>query len=179
MSSNRREMVRDIHHLASLGVRLADSGDVGVSIRGMVESSIIEEIKKRQYEDPVLVQYRDTTLKRGNTSFKLIANGILLFRARLCIPDVVGLRQQVMGDAHCAHYSAYPGLIKMYHDLRCLYWWDGMKKDIAEFVAQCLNYPQVKIEHQKPGGLLQEIEISTWKWEIINMDFIIGLPRTP
>ena len=37
----------------------------------------------------------------------------------------------------------------------------------------------MKIEHQKPGGLLQEMEIPTWKWEIINMDFIAGLPRTP
>ena len=45
-----------------------------------------------------------------------------------------------------------------------------MKKDIAEFVAQCPNCQQVKIEHQKPGGLLQEIEIPTWKWEMINMD---------
>ena len=47
-----------------------------------------------------------------------------------------------------------------------------MKKDIAEFVAQCPNCQQVKIEHQKPGGVLQEIEIPTWKWEMINMDFI-------
>lgn len=36
-----------------------------------------------------------------------------------------------------------------------------MKGDIAEFVAQCPNYQQVKIEHQKPGGLLQEVEIPT------------------
>ncbi|XP_070035474.1 uncharacterized protein [Nicotiana tomentosiformis] len=27
----------------------------------------------------------------------------------------------------------------------------------------------VKIEHQKPSGLLQAIEIPTWKWEVINM----------
>ena len=53
-----------------------------------------------------------------------------------------------------------------------------MKKDIAEFVAQCPNCQQVKIEHQKSGELLQEIEIPTWKWEMINMDFITGLPRT-
>ena len=53
-----------------------------------------------------------------------------------------------------------------------------MKKDIAEFVAQCPNYQQVKIKHQKPSGLLQEIEIPTLKWEMINMDFITGLPRT-
>ncbi|XP_059290726.1 uncharacterized protein LOC132044255 [Lycium ferocissimum] len=34
----------------------------------------------------------------------------------------------------------------------------------------------VKIEHQKPSGLLQEMEIPVWKWEVINMDFITGLP---
>jgi len=53
-----------------------------------------------------------------------------------------------------------------------------MKKNIAEFVAQCTSCQQVKVEHQKPGGLMQTIEIPTWKWEAINMDFIMGLPRS-
>ncbi|XP_075092444.1 uncharacterized protein LOC142172676 [Nicotiana tabacum] len=53
-----------------------------------------------------------------------------------------------------------------------------MKKDIATFVAQCPNCQQVKAEHQKPGGLLQNIEIPAWKWESINMDFITGLPNS-
>ncbi|KAH0633717.1 hypothetical protein KY284_036503 [Solanum tuberosum] len=30
----------------------------------------------------------------------------------------------------------------------------------------------VKVEHQKLGGRTQEINIPTWKWEVINMDFI-------
>ena len=30
----------------------------------------------------------------------------------------------------------------------------------------------------EPGGLTEEIDIPTWKWELINMDFITGLPRT-
>ncbi|XP_070008616.1 uncharacterized protein [Nicotiana sylvestris] len=37
---------------------------------------------------------------------------------------------------------------------------------------------QVKAEHQRPGGLTQDIEIPQWKWEMINMDFVVGLPRT-
>ena len=44
-----------------------------------------------------------------------------------------------------------------------------MKKGIAEFVAKCPNYQQVKIEHQRPGGLAENIELSDWKWEMINM----------
>nr|GEU93923.1 putative reverse transcriptase domain-containing protein [Tanacetum cinerariifolium] len=37
----------------------------------------------------------------------------------------------------------------------------------------------VKAEHQKPSGLLQQPKIPVWKWERITMDFIIKLPRTP
>ncbi|WMV30432.1 hypothetical protein MTR67_023817 [Solanum verrucosum] len=53
-----------------------------------------------------------------------------------------------------------------------------MKRDIADFVAKFPNCQQVKVEHQKLGGTTQEINIPTWKWEVINMEFITGLPRT-
>ncbi|XP_058761197.1 uncharacterized protein LOC131634544 [Vicia villosa] len=53
-----------------------------------------------------------------------------------------------------------------------------MKKEIAEYVSQCSICQQVKIEHQRPGGMLQPLEIPTWKWDSISMDFIVGLPRT-
>ncbi|GJU15996.1 putative reverse transcriptase domain-containing protein, partial [Tanacetum coccineum] len=36
-----------------------------------------------------------------------------------------------------------------------------------------------KAEHQKLSGLLQLPEIPVWKWEMITMDFVSGLPRTP
>jgi len=62
----------------------------------------------------------------------------------------------------------------MYHDLREVYWWNGMEKGIDEFVAKCLNYQQVKVEHQRPGGMAQNIDILEWKLEMINMDFITG-----
>nr|GEU52422.1 putative reverse transcriptase domain-containing protein [Tanacetum cinerariifolium] len=67
---------------------------------------------------------------------------------------------------------------KMYYDLRGLYWCPGMKKDIAMNVSKCLTCSKDKAEHQKPSGLLQQPEISEWKWENITMDFIIKLPRT-
>ncbi|WMV45820.1 hypothetical protein MTR67_039205 [Solanum verrucosum] len=39
----------------------------------------------------------------------------------------------------------------MYHDLKGVYWSRDIKKDIAEFVAQCPNCQRIKVEHQKPG----------------------------
>ena len=66
----------------------------------------------------------------------------------------------------------------MYHDLREVFWWNRLKGDIAEFVAKCPNCQQVNVKHQKPIVLLQEIQVPTWKWEEINMDFVVGFPRT-
>ena len=51
-----------------------------------------------------------------------------------------------------------------------------MKKDIAEFVAKCATCQQFKVEHQRPGGVMQEFGIPTRKREVVNMDFVIKLP---
>ena len=52
-----------------------------------------------------------------------------------------------------------------------------MKRDIIQFVANCHICQQVKVEHQRPAGLLQLLPIPEWKWDNITMDFVIGLPR--
>ncbi|GJT46318.1 putative reverse transcriptase domain-containing protein [Tanacetum coccineum] len=67
---------------------------------------------------------------------------------------------------------------KMYRDLKKLYWWPNMKAIIAEYVGKCLTCSRVKAECQKPSGLLIQLEIPTWKWERITMDFITKLPKT-
>jgi len=53
-----------------------------------------------------------------------------------------------------------------------------MKKEVTKFVAKCLTCQQVKIEHRLPGGLLQPLDIPSWKWESIAMDIVVGLPLT-
>jgi hypothetical protein len=37
---------------------------------------------------------------------------------------------------------------------------------------------ELKANHLKTAGILQPLPIPSWKWEDINMDFIIGLPNT-
>ncbi|GJR57599.1 putative reverse transcriptase domain-containing protein [Tanacetum coccineum] len=59
-----------------------------------------------------------------------------------------------------------------------MYWWPGIKRDIATYVSECLTCAKVKAEHQRPSSLLQQPEIPEWKWESITIDFITKLPRT-
>ena len=49
-----------------------------------------------------------------------------------------------------------------------------MKRDVARYISKCAVCQQVKIEHQRLGGLLQSLPIPEWKWDHITMDFISG-----
>ena len=83
-----------------------------------------------------------------------------------------------MEEAHFSAYSIHLGSTKMYHDLKDTYWWNGMKRDIAYFMSKYLTCQQVKLEHHRPSKLLQQLPILEWKWDMIAMDFVSGLPRT-
>ncbi|GKE67989.1 putative reverse transcriptase domain-containing protein [Tanacetum coccineum] len=67
---------------------------------------------------------------------------------------------------------------KMYKDLKKLYWWPNIKAIIVEYVGKCLTCSRVKAKCQKPPDLLIQLEIPTWKWERLTMDFVTKLPKT-
>ncbi|GKB46667.1 putative reverse transcriptase domain-containing protein [Tanacetum coccineum] len=93
----------------------------------------------------------------------------------LCFGDP---RALIMHESHKSKYSIHPRSDKMYQDLKKLYWWPNMKAKIATYVSKCLTCAKVKIEYQKPSGLLVQPEIPQWKWENITMDFVTKLPKT-
>ncbi|KAJ9552858.1 hypothetical protein OSB04_016903 [Centaurea solstitialis] len=101
------------------------------------------------------------------------------FGNRIWVPKLGDLRKKILVEAHKSKYAVHPGTNKMYHGLRQSYWWPGMKKDIAYFVERCVTCLQVKIEHQRPYGKLQQLPIPEWTWEHVTMDFVTKLPRTP
>jgi hypothetical protein len=51
----------------------------------------------------------------------------------------------------------------MYADMRKMFWWKDMKKDIAGHVARCDICNRVKAEHQRPAGLLKPLDVPVWK----------------
>jgi hypothetical protein len=70
------------------------------------------------------------------------------------VPDVKEIRELILRDAHDSTYSIHPGCKKMYQDLNTHFWWHGMKRDVAKYVAFCDTCQRVKVEHQRPTGLL-------------------------
>jgi hypothetical protein len=79
---------------------------------------------------------------------------------------------------HNVAYAGHLGYQKTVATVKTHYFWLGLKKEIAEYIAECMECQKVKVEHRHPAGLLQPLPIPEWKWDVVTMDFITGLPRT-
>ncbi|GJU58627.1 putative reverse transcriptase domain-containing protein [Tanacetum coccineum] len=134
------------------------------------------------------VKHETTTVKRKNFITKIAwqnsqvleprADRTLCLNNRSWILHFGDLRALIMHESHKSKYSIHPGSDKMYQDLKKLYWWPNMKAEITTYVSKYLTCAKVKIEYQKPSGLLVQPEIPQWKWENITMDFVTKLPKT-
>ena len=109
----------------------------------------------------VEAQRDDPQLQRmiGKANIALDDEGVIRFQHRACVANVAEVKKEVLEEAHRSKFFIHPGNSKMYQDLKRNFWWQGMKKDVAEFVAKCLIYQQVKVENKKSSRLMQRIEI--------------------
>nr|GFB56471.1 transposon Ty3-I Gag-Pol polyprotein [Tanacetum cinerariifolium] len=147
---------------------------IEVSLR--IEPDLISRIKEAQKEDSKIWTIVENLNKQ--VEFRLDDDNVLWQDTRLVVPSDVSLREALLTEAHSSPFLVHSGSTKMYHDLKQYFWWSGMKRDVATFVARCLICQQVKIEHQRASGLLQQLDIPVWKWDEISMDFVTSLPQT-
>ena len=92
--------------------------------------------------------------------FTLGNDGILRFQGRVCVPNDTEVKRVILEEGHKSRLSLHLGMTKMYQDLKETFWWQGMKRDVAQFVSTCLTCQKAKEEHQRPSGILQPLEIS-------------------
>jgi len=72
--------------------------------------------------------------------FRLDENGVLMFRDRVSVPDVLELKRQNLDKGHSSSLNIHPGATKMYQDLKRLFWWPGNRR-----VCVCLfDFSEVK-----------------------------------
>ncbi|WMV14251.1 hypothetical protein MTR67_007636 [Solanum verrucosum] len=135
VEEGNKELAKDMHRLAQLGV------------------------KEKQDKDPIFLELKANVHKQKVMAFEKGGDGMLRYQGRLCVLKVDELQKKIMEEAYSSKYSIHPDSTKKYRDLREVYWWSSMKGHIAEFVIKCPNFKQVNVEHQRPGGVAQNIEI--------------------
>ncbi|KAG8503513.1 hypothetical protein CXB51_001473 [Gossypium anomalum] len=161
-----------VSNLRAMFSRLILYDDGSLLAKLQVKPTWVDQIRENQLRDESLVS-RFQQVKKGETSvFGLNSEGVLCFRGRVCISKDSDLRQSILKEAHGGLCAMHPGGNKLYRDLRELYWWPGLKREVTEFVGKCLTCQQVKAEHQLPSGLLQLVKIPLWKWLTKSTHFI-------
>ncbi|XP_075521411.1 uncharacterized protein LOC142554631 [Primulina tabacum] len=123
------ELVKDYDCTINLQrneIALVEKGTIARLSALVIRPTLNDMIKDRQQNDKKLLEMKSKAELKGNSEFGLNIDGLMTFR----------------------------GNTKMYQDLRRLFWWPGMKKDIALYISECLTCQRVKSENQRPAGLL-------------------------
>ena len=141
---SRCPLAREVKTLANDFMRLEVIEKGGSLACVEARSSFLDEVKEKQFADEKLSRIRDMVL-RGEAKEAIIdEEGVLRIKGRVCVPRVDDLIHTILTEAHSSRYSIHPGATKLYRDLKQHFWWRRMKRDIVDFMAQCLNCQHVK-----------------------------------
>ena len=85
-------MLKDVHRLARLGVRLMNISNSGVTIQNGKEYYLVVEVKQKQESDPILLELKNAVNNQRVEDFSQGGDGVLLYHGRLYVLDVGELR---------------------------------------------------------------------------------------
>lgn len=143
-----------------ISVQLLDTGNRGITVPNTAESLLVAEVKVRQFENPSLVKLRGSIpfQKKQRSGYPRMGpldtkTGYVYLISedskrrswqRLTNPGITFIRGQPRRTTFFDNYTGWK-----HEEVHC---WVR---------HSCPNFPQVKFEHQKSGGLLRYMEIVT------------------
>jgi hypothetical protein len=139
--------------LCKLNMEIISSGTLNYIL---VEPTLHEQISMAQIGDKGVQVIKEMLEQKVDKykCFRQDSKGVLRFEDRLVVPKNLELRKKILDEAHLSKFSMHPGSNKMYHDLRSLYWWTRMKREIAKYVSECDTCQRIKASHLKVAGTL-------------------------
>ena len=141
----KSEYLTILVELRSMGVNLetTESGTLVAAFH--VRPVLVDKVRDLQAQEPYLMKLRSKIEAGQQSNFTLRGDGTLVLGHRLCVPNVIELKKEIMEEAYTSAYAMHPGSTKMYRTLKDHYWWRGMKREIEEFVSKCPTYQQLRL----------------------------------
>jgi hypothetical protein len=106
----------------------------------------------------------------------LIQDGLLFKGFQLCIPNF-STRENLLKEKHSGALVGHFGHDKTFSQLNSFYYWLGMREEVKKFVRKCKICQYAK-GNKKKHWIVSTISYSSRPWDVICMDFMLGLPRT-
>jgi hypothetical protein len=102
----------------------------------------------------------------------------LRYKSHLYLSKQSKIKSTVLSELHATPTVGHSGFTKTYDRVERSFFWDGMKQDICNFVAEREVCQCNKGETVKSLGTLQPLPIPPAIWKDISMDFITSLPKS-
>lgn len=100
----------------------------------------------------------------------------LRYQGRLYVPASDALKLYLIREHHDTPSSGHPGRSKTHELITRRFFWPGMRKDIARYVANCHICQRSRTTRHAPFGTLRPLPVPYKPWQDISMDFVTGLP---
>jgi hypothetical protein len=134
---------------------------------------ILESVKSDLQYIEIITKLQQCILQKKIEDYKMGNDEILMYRGKIYVPNSQEFKNMILREMHNV-----PGYQKTITTIKIQHYWLGMKKEVVECIAKCLECQKVKTEHRHPDGLLRPLPIPEWKWEAVTMNFITKLPIT-
>jgi hypothetical protein len=87
----------------------------------MVQTELLARIKVAKLEDPKCAKIKQLIAEGRAKEFCLKEDKLLTHFKQVCVPEIEGLRKEIMSEAHHSPYTVHPGGTKMYCDVKGSY----------------------------------------------------------
>jgi hypothetical protein len=106
-----------------------------------------------QYKE-LVTKLQQYNLQQKIEEYKLDNDEIPMYRGIIYVPNSQELKNMILREMHNVPYVGHLGYQKTISAVKSQYYWPGMKKEVADFTAKCLECQKVKAEHRHSDGLL-------------------------
>ena len=107
------------------------------------ESGLLRKIKTADIHDAEYENLRNKLLKDevnlNGTEFKVDQKGLIWFKRRIYMPDVVDLKLIVLNEMHIPRYAGNPGYQNMIMTLKKQYFWPKLKVYLVDYLSKYLE----------------------------------------
>lgn len=81
-----------------------------------------------------------TSIRDRDADYCLTTDVLVIFRDIIYVPNKSELKKVISREFHAKPYSGHPGYHKTLTVVKKFYYWTNLKRDVAEFVARCLDF---------------------------------------
>lgn len=100
----------------------------------------------------------------------------MVYRSRIWLPCGFSLIPTLITEYHATPTGGHTGVAKIVARVLENFYWQGLRENVAQFVAKCVDCQVTKYEAKQLAGLLCPLPVPSRPWEDLSLDFIAGLP---